>query len=161
MSTATWAEYKTTFRSENPCFEEARTGNIAGVSQHLSGLSHLDEKNAKGHTLLMLAAYNGHLQLTNLLLKASADPNSTDADGNSILMGVAFKGHLAVAKELIRFGADTQYRNPKGQTAAQFAAMFGKREVASLLGAKQGGFLPAFKAWLIYLWQGLTPRPLS
>ena len=62
-----WSDYKKTMRTE------------------------IDVKDSKGHSALMLAAYNGHQETVKLLLDRGADPNSLDLSGNTILMGLLSK----------------------------------------------------------------------
>ncbi|EMO26065.1 ankyrin repeat protein, partial [Leptospira interrogans serovar Bataviae str. HAI135] len=111
----------------------ARRGDVNALKQQIGSLKHLDEKNRKGHTLLMLAAYNGREEASQFLISQGADVNSTDQEGNSILMGAAFKGHVRVVEILLNAGADKNYKNPKGQNAFQFSNMFGRAEVTNLL----------------------------
>ena len=44
----------------------------------------------------MLAAYNGHLEVVRVLLKAGADKNAAKQDGATALMMAARNGHLEV-----------------------------------------------------------------
>ncbi|MBY0416102.1 MAG: ankyrin repeat domain-containing protein [Bdellovibrionales bacterium] len=129
----TWNDYKETMYIEPVAFEYARTGLYEETLKEIHNLPSINEKNAKGHSLLMLAAYNDHFELTRALIKRGADVNSVDNSGNSILMGVAFKGHASIIKELVTFKADTFYKNPQGQTALDFAYMFGRTEVAEVI----------------------------
>ena len=56
---------------------------------------------------LWIAASNGNVRITNLLLNAGADVNATKSDtGNSSLIVAAQNGHLAVCSLLIRKGAN-------------------------------------------------------
>ncbi len=114
-------------------FESARGGELAPFLESNSSEAYISLTNEKGYSLLMLAAYHGHESLVELLLKQGADPNSVDAAGNSILMSVAFKGHLAVAKHLIAYRTNVDYRNPKGQSANDFAVMFGRKDMVRFL----------------------------
>lgn len=128
----TWAEYLKTAKVEEPIFDHVRSGNYSEVLKYLEGLGNPDLRNEKGYSLLMLAAYNGHLSLVSLLISCHADVNSRDDNGNTILMGVAFKGHEKIARQLIRAGADLHATNPKGQTALTFAEAFGREDLVRL-----------------------------
>ncbi len=74
---------------------------------HLTILSFLLDEAApaaKSHDLLAIAAQNGSLSATFLLLKKGIDPNSP---GNSNALGIAAKlGHRYIVKALIEAGAD-------------------------------------------------------
>ncbi|EMJ93898.1 ankyrin repeat domain-containing protein [Leptospira alstonii] len=152
-----WIEYQKNMQSENPCFDSARRGDVDALKAQVGALGHVDEKNRKGYTLLMLAAYNGQEETSRFLISQGADVNSTDLGGNSILMGAAFKGHVKIVEILLNAGADKNYRNPKGQNAFQFSNMFGRTEVCKLLNeSKRTGFerfLSFFKSWILYIVQ--------
>jgi ankyrin repeat protein len=110
-------------------FTPARAGQLETVKELLFRGVSINEKNEKGHSTLMLAAYNGHFDLVQFLIAQGADVNSVDLDGNSILMGVAFKGHTSIFELLIEAGANLDYTNPKNQTALDLAVMFGRRNL--------------------------------
>jgi ankyrin repeat protein len=114
-------------------FDAARAGRddlLDGLIQ--SGMKP-DERDAKGYTALILAAYNGQAKTVDLLIQKGANPCATDAKGNSSLMGVAFKGETAIAQRLIAAHCDVNARNGSGQTALMMAAMFGQTDVVKLL----------------------------
>jgi ankyrin repeat protein len=56
-----------------------------------------NERDPRGFTPLILAAYNGPAQAVDFLIARSADPCATDPKGNNVLMGVVFKGDGKVA----------------------------------------------------------------
>lgn len=128
-----WSDYKLTASNEEAIFDAVRQGDLQQVLFHISNNGDVNLTNHKGHSLLMLAAYNGHDTLTSLLLQYGADVNSRDASGNTILMGVAFKGHLGIAQKLLAAGADPQDTNPSGQDALMFAEAFGRDDMSRLL----------------------------
>ncbi len=132
-----WNNYKRTFKVESECFDLARAGQTSELRLRLMSLDSINQKNAKGHSVLMLAAYSGHVETTQALLNHGADPNSIDLTGSSILMGVAFKGHTEIAKLLLKAGADPNYQNDKSQTALLYAEMFARKEIVELLSGKK------------------------
>ncbi|EMK22855.1 ankyrin repeat domain-containing protein [Leptospira kirschneri] len=152
-----WIEYQKSMRQENPCFDSARRGDVNALKRQILSLKHLDEKNRKGHTLLMLAAYNGWEEASQFLISQGANVNSTDQEGNSILMGAAFKGHVRIVEILLNAGANKNYKNSKGQDAFQFSNMFGRAEVSNLLSGSKltrlKRFLIFFKSWILYIVQ--------
>jgi ankyrin repeat protein len=127
-----WDQYKKTMQAELHLFDLARSGDLVGLSKNIS-TENINLKNEKGHSVLMLAAYNGHAQLVKFLLSYGADPNSVDLSSNSILMGVAFKGHIEILKDLIDAGADIHFKNHKNQNAIDYASMFGRVDAVKLL----------------------------
>ncbi|AFY00840.1 ankyrin repeat domain-containing protein [Bdellovibrio bacteriovorus] len=130
---ATWEEYKKTMVTEPMIFEEARSGNCEALMQYLDLGGGIEIRNFKGHTLLMLAAYNNQHEAAELLIDHGADVNSTDDMGNSVLMGVCFKGHANMAELLLSSGARMEEKNPHGMTALDLARVFGRKDVVSLL----------------------------
>lgn len=83
----------------------------------------------------MLAAYNGHTELTLALLDRKADPNRVNDRGQSILAGAVFKAHEAIVRALLDAGADPRLGTP---TAIESAHVFGRKDLLQVLGAKEG-----------------------
>jgi len=132
-----WNDFQKTIVSPHAdAFDAAREGRLSDLIARLSTLPDINYKDAKGYSVLMLAAYHGHADLVGYLLSQNADPNTVDAGGNSVLMGAAFKGHAAIVRRLLAAGADRHYRNSKGQTALDFAQLFARRDVISHLSSQ-------------------------
>lgn len=87
-----------------------------------------------GNTLLMLAAYNGHADLTRGLVDRGADVNRINDRGQSPLAGVVFKGYDEIAILLAEKGANPRLGMP---TAIQTARMFNKTQLLTVLGATE------------------------
>ncbi|TDR41143.1 hypothetical protein DFR29_11155 [Tahibacter aquaticus] len=122
-------------------FDAARAGKTDLVADLLKAGAPVDAANGAGHTALILAVYNGRLDTADTLLKAGADPNLGDRRGNTALMGAIFKGEESLVQRLLadpRTRVDA--RNGAGQTAAMFAALFGKRSVIEQLAARGADF---------------------
>ena len=159
--TTPWEHYQDTMTpAPGSCFDQARTGDLIGLRETWGTLRDRNEKDAKGYTVLMLAAYHGHAPMTDYLIAQGADVNTCDAAGNSVLMGAAFKGHADIIRSLLRAGAEKDYRNPKGQTALQFAHMFARHEVVQLLAPEQSStklrfWRRSFGAWTQFLFSSL------
>ncbi len=90
-------------------------------------------RDGKGNTLLMLASYNGQLEMTKVLLKNGSDPQIANDMGQIPLAGAAFKGNLEMVKILIKYGADVNAQMADGKTPLMFAAMFDRVEIIDLL----------------------------
>lgn len=150
--------------NEVSIFDYARSGDLQSLNAALSQNPSLDInlKDHKGYSALMYAAYNGHADLVVSLIAQGADIESTDKGGSTILMGVAFKGHADIAKILIEAGADIHTTNFVGMNALQFSQMFGRMEVAALLGGDhQGTFQRVsqqLKTWGYYFIQKLQSK---
>lgn len=154
----TWEDYKKTMKVESPIFELARQGDLFNLSHTITPLN-INDRNHKGHSALMLAAYNGHEEATRWLIDAGAELNNPDHNGGTILMGVAFKGHLNIVKLLVEAGAVIHSKNPQNQTALDFAQMFGRTEVVHYLKKQQNqpeifGLTDILSSWKTYL----TPK---
>ena len=89
-------------------------------------------RDGKGNSLLMLASYNGQLEMTRVLLENGANPQLANDMGQIPLAGAAFKGNTEMARLLIEHGADVNARMPDGKTPLMFAAMFNRTEIIDL-----------------------------
>lgn len=126
----------TSDRPEDVLFDAARHGDVALLQELLATGLDINTTNPKGFTALTLASYDDHLDATNFLLAAGADPNIQDVTGNSALMalmGVSFKGYPKIARQLIQHGANLNLQNGNGGTALMFATLFGRNELVQLL----------------------------
>ncbi len=90
-------------------------------------------RDGKGNTLLMLASYNGQLEMTRVLLENGGDPQLANDMGQIPLAGAAFKGDTKMAELLIEHGAEVNARMADGKTPLMFAAMFNRTEIIDLL----------------------------
>lgn len=115
--------------------DAARTGDLEMLAPMLEAGMPVNLQDARGNSLLMLAAYHGQPELVSLLLDRGADPDLRNQRHQTPLGGVAFKGHSDIARMLLDAGADPTADQGGGKTPAMFAAMFGHREILSLLEA--------------------------
>lgn len=113
--------------------DAARLGDTDMLTQFLDAGMAVDAQDSRGYTALIVAAYNGVLPATALLLERGADPNTQDAKGATALSGVAFKGHLAVAELLVSAGAKLDIPSHLGRTPLMFAVMFGRQDMVRFL----------------------------
>lgn len=150
-----WSEFNQTMVSENVVFSYAREGKLARLIEALDYVEDINEKNIKGHSLLMLSAFGGHQDLARYLISKGADVNYRDNSGTSILMGVSFRGDVDLFKMLVNAGADIDAQNVLGQTALDYALMFNRQDIASFISQQKNqahrpvsGF---FKSWYSYL----------
>jgi len=114
----------------------ARSGDATGLAALLSQGLGVDLQDAKGNTLLMLAAYHGKAETVAMLLKARAMVDLRNAKGQTPLGGVAFKGYVDIATLLLDAGADP-VADQGGSTPADFATLAGKTEILALLQARR------------------------
>jgi ankyrin repeat protein len=87
------------------------SGDVDGVRKFLENNS-VDINIRLGNaTLLCRAAYNGHPEITKLLIKAGADVNKRSSEGHfNPLLNAAYSGNLEVVKILLEAGADVHIR---------------------------------------------------
>ena len=130
-----WSEYKKTFRSSEDIFQIARSGDANRLKNFLESnpMTDINQKNHRGYSPLMISVYNGNYPASRLLLKAGADPNSSDFSGNTVLMGAAFKGDADLVRLLISQGASKELKNQEGLTAIDWANAFGRKNIVSIL----------------------------
>ena len=152
MTTRSWEDYLATAvapagTSDQRLFDWARSGDLEIFEAASPTREQINAHNEKGHSVLMLASYNGHYELAWWLIQQGADVNSFDKSGSSILMGVAFKGYDELVHLLIQNGADPAHRNDVGQDALQFAEMFGRKNTARLLNVYLDRQVPARHSW--------------
>jgi len=114
-------------------FAAAREGRVDLLDGMLKAGFHTDERDPRGYTALILAAYNEQPAAVEFLIGKGADACAADPKGNSSLMGVAFKGNAGIAARLIAAHCDVNAANQAGQTALMMASMFGRNDVAQLL----------------------------
>jgi len=110
----------------------ARNGDAAGLGALLKGGLFVDLRDAKGNTLLMIAAYQGRAETVAMLLKAGAQVDLRNEKGQTPLGGVAFKGHVDIARMLLDAGADP-LADQGGSTPMDFATTFGRQDIITLL----------------------------
>lgn len=117
-------------------FNKAREGDAAMMAALLTKGLPPNLRNHKGDTLLMLAAYHGHVDTVKVLLEHKADPEIRNDNGQSPIAGAAFKGDLAVVKALVEGGAEVEGSSFDGRTALMMAAMFNRVEIIDYLISK-------------------------
>ncbi len=103
-------------------FDAVRAGNAEFVLTAIDQGVPIDLTDAKGNTLLMLAAYHSHGELVAGLVDRGADINRLNDRGQSPLAGAVFKRADDVIRVLLAHGADPEAGSP---TARATARMFG------------------------------------
>ena len=111
-------------------FDLARTGSPL-ISDYLSAGIPPNLTNSAGDTILMLAAYHGHVSTVRTILENGADVNLVNGRGQTPLSGAVFKDYKDVVQVLVEHGADATAGRPN---AMETAGMFGRRECAEIMG---------------------------
>lgn len=115
-------------------FQAAREGDLETLKAYFdSGLS-VNDLNARGDTLLIVAAYNGQEKaVETTLAQPKVAVDARNKMGLTALAAAGFKGHTAIAERLVRAKADINSANGSGQTALMFAALSGRSETVEYL----------------------------
>ncbi|WP_375492300.1 ankyrin repeat domain-containing protein [uncultured Jatrophihabitans sp.] len=110
-------------------FDLARAGDERLLGYVDAGVP-VDLTDAKGNTLLMLAAYHEHAPLVAALAARGADIDRLNDRGQSPLAGAVFKSASDVVDMLLGAGADPSRGQPSALETARF---FGNDELAGRL----------------------------
>ena len=89
--------------------------------------------NFYGWAPLAYAAYNGHLEIVDYLLKRGAEINAKTQNGSTALFFAARFGHIEVVKLLLRNKADATVANENGETAVDWALKSDNTDIEALL----------------------------
>ena len=89
-----------------------------------------EQRNAKGESVLMMAAYKGDLDIARELIDKGADVNKT---GWTPLHYAATKGHLKMMELLLEHYAFIDAQAPNGNTPLMMAAFYSTPEAVKLL----------------------------
>ncbi|MFF0384198.1 ankyrin repeat domain-containing protein [Streptomyces sp. NPDC004286] len=103
-------------------FDLARYGDTGTLAGYLDAGAPVNLTNDKGNTLLMLAAYNGHLPAVVELLMRGADPDRPNDRGQTPLSGAVFKNQIDIIDLLLQHGADPLTGSPSALETARFLA---------------------------------------
>jgi ankyrin repeat protein len=129
------AEQGTDAERLEAAFDGVRRGDRAGLEALLARPLDLDATNARGDTLLILAAYYGHPELVGLLLDAGATPDLVSATGMTALHAATFQCGPATVVRLLDLGAAIDRGSSMG-TPLMVAAEYGRPELVELLLAR-------------------------
>lgn len=115
-------------------FTAAKKGDVGGVARLLDAHPHLIvEETDRGSTVLIEAAWNGHVRLVELLLRRGADVEHQDDDGCTALHRAARSGHMEVVLVLLGSGASVRRRDHEDGNALRHACESNHMRVALLL----------------------------
>lgn len=97
----------------------ARDGRTAELIEFLDHGFPVDLQDPAGNTLLMLAAYHGHLDTVTTLVARGADVDRRNDRDQSPVAGAMFKGEDEVVRALVAAGADLDAGSPTARATAQ------------------------------------------
>jgi len=115
-------------------FQAARDGDKVTLKEYFAVGQPVNSTNARGDTLLTVAAYAGQDEAVALILKQpKCEVDAKNQMGLTALTAAAFKGHIEIAEQLVKFKADVNARNDSQQTALMFAALTGRTKMVEYL----------------------------
>ncbi|MFI5835674.1 ankyrin repeat domain-containing protein [Micromonospora sp. NPDC051300] len=112
-------------------FDLARAGETAELAANVDAGLPVNLTNAKGDTLLILAAYHAHPETVSALLARGADPARVNDRGQTALAAAVFRQNAAAVRALLDAGADPDHGGPSAVETARFFAL---PEMLALLG---------------------------
>jgi ankyrin repeat protein len=123
------------FLDAQSVFEAAEQGDASAVRELLANQPELvAQTDARGRTLLHVAAAYGHVEICAALTDAGAEVNVADEDSETPLHYAIRRDQLAAAEFLLQRDADTEVRNAYGRTPLLLVAReTGNNEMARLL----------------------------
>lgn len=113
--------------------QAARSGSSMQVAAQLLLGAHIDERDDRGMTPLMWAAWEQHPDIVRQLLDRGADPNQKGDDGETALMKAAFRGNLAAVNALLQRKASVDETDNEGETALLLATAGGHVSIVEAL----------------------------
>lgn len=114
----------------NWLLDRARIGEGERLAEYAEHGMPVNLADAKGNTLLMLAAYHGHAEAVRLLAEQGADVDAENDRGQTPLAAAVFKGDEEVVRVLVAAGANPDLGSPSARASADF---FERSEIAALL----------------------------
>ena len=112
---------------QTAAFQAARMGDEDELKKAFAAGLSVNEPNARGDTLLTVAAYNGQPKVVAVILKQpKVDVEAKNKLGLTAMAAAAFKGHADVIGQLVETKADVNAANETGQTPLMFAVQSGK-----------------------------------
>ena len=120
--------YKILVHSHSAIHDLVSQGNERAVRTLLNKVSKEDRD-----TALIIAVYNGHEKIVQLLLENGADANAKEVDDEPALIMAAKKGYSGVVRLLLVAGANIEAKDMYGETALLLGARYGHEDVIQLL----------------------------
>ncbi|MFI6131345.1 MULTISPECIES: ankyrin repeat domain-containing protein [unclassified Micromonospora] len=101
-------------------FDLARAGETAELAANVDAGLPVNLTNAKGDTLLILAAYHARPETVAALLDRGADPDRVNDRGQTALAAAVFRQNAAAVRALLDAGADPDHGAPSAVETARF-----------------------------------------
>jgi len=104
----------------NSVFDVVREGDTETVVAYVDQGLPVNLTNAKGDSLLILAAYHEHPDLVAALLSRGADPDRVNGRGQTAVVAAVFRQHRAIVEALLAAGADPALGSPDARATAAY-----------------------------------------
>jgi uncharacterized protein len=115
-------------------FQAARDGDRDTLVAYFKAGRPVNDTNARGDTLLTVAAYYSQEPTVELILaQPKVEVDARNKMGLTALSAAAFKGQVGIAKKLVAAKANVNAASQSGQTALMFAALTGRAEMVDYL----------------------------
>ncbi|KAK6047246.1 ankyrin repeat protein [Cooperia oncophora] len=106
---------------------------VRPASELCSSFVVLDSADSRGCTALHHAAYHGHIEVAELLLKAGINMAAVDKLGRTAMHSMACGGSLGMLAVLREAGASITVRDFHGRTVAHYSAMASQMDLLAAL----------------------------
>ena len=128
-------EKKSTQQNFDEYYDAALTGDFKIIEEFVSKkLDIINLPNREGQTFLMLAAFNGHTELCDYLIKNGAHVEARDKSGRTALMYASTGPFVTTVKMLLDNGANVNsVGHAEKWTSLMNAAAEGQLEIVKLL----------------------------
>ncbi len=113
--------------------QAALYNRVSLLNLFLAGGVPVNQVNGNGDTLLMSAAYGGHVHAVQTLLDAGANVNASNDNGWTALLAATSNGKDDVVKLLLQAGADPRAADKSGDTPLKMVTQEGHTKIAALL----------------------------
>lgn len=110
-------------------FDLARAGETAQLIPHIEGGVPVNLTNARGDSLLILAAYQQHAGTVDALISRGADVDRVNSMGQTAMSCAVFRNNKDIVTALLKAGADPELG---ANTALEIAQQFGLTEMQQL-----------------------------
>jgi len=119
-------------------FKFVEDGNLNGIMSYAGQVAVLDRSNASGWTPLIIAAFEGKIDICRALIEAGVDLNKPNRNGTTPLMyakDYAIKtGDFSVCSALLDAGCDLFARDRFGNTVLDYVVKIGHTQAMSFFG---------------------------
>ena len=114
-------------------FQSVRNCDIAEVKRLIKVWADVNAQSKNGSKALMMASWDGHVDIIKLLIKGGAFIDTYDNKGHTALMYASHQGHAEVAGLLIEKGACFNVQDKCGTSTLMYTSHQGHAEVVKLL----------------------------